>query len=390
LSAAADLRSRTLLLVVAGSRAYGVHRPDSDVDLKGAAVGTPATYHGIGKPFEQAEGDAMAAFADLLTPVEQAASAHTKLEGTVYEVRKLLRLAADSNPNILEVLFCREEEVRLCTPGGRRLRDARDLFLTARAKHTFCGYAAAQLKRIRGHRKWLLDPPTHAPTRAEFGLPEHTLLPADQLAAARAAVQRKADGWELDLGALGDAEKLDVQERVGEVLTEVTALLGYPSVDDGKFVAAARGIGLDDNLILVMQRERAYEAAARHWRQYDGWRNSRNPARAALEAKFGFDAKHAGHLVRLLRMGREILTTGRVHVWRGSDGGAGDADEIRAIREGAWSYDELVGWAEAEDAELARIYREKRYVVPAAPDRAAIDALCVSVVEDALAAQRGG
>src|ERR1039458_5020213 len=34
--------------------------------------------------------------------------------------------------------------------------------------------------------------------------------------------------------------------------------------------------------------------------QYNGWKAQRNPKRAELEAKFGYDTKHAMHLVRLM------------------------------------------------------------------------------------------
>jgi hypothetical protein len=84
-------------------------------------------------------------------------------------------------------------------------------------------------------------------------------------------------------------------------------------------------------------------------------------------------------------MCREILETGQVHVWRGSGAGSpNDAEEIRAIRDGAWTYDQLVEWAEREDTALQEIYTQRRYVVPRAPDRERIDRLCVELVETAL------
>lgn len=385
-----DLRARTILLTVAGSRAYGIHKRASDVDLKGVGVPPEAYFLGFAQKFEQADAASeMAVFGDLLDGDERAAVERTKLEGTVYEIRKFLTLAADNNPNILDVLFCRDAEIRLATPAGRLLREHRDLFLSAKAKHTFSGYATAQLKRIKGHRKWLLDPPDHMPTRGEYGLPEHTLIPADQLAAANAAVRKKIDSWELDLSGLADAEIIHVTDQVAHHLTEIRTALGFETVVDAKWLAAARHVGLDANLIYVMQKEREYEAAARHFRQYEEWRIHRNPDRAALEAKHGYDVKHAAHLVRLLRMGGEILKTGKVHVWRGtSDGGPGDAEELVAIRSGAWAYDALVAWAETEDAALDTLYRERKYVVPRNPDRGAVDALCVSIVRGIIEADR--
>lgn len=374
-----ELKTHTHLLTVAGSRAYGMHRADSDVDVKGVAIPPPAYFHGYLHRFDQADKpEQLLPFIPLLAEAERAVAAATKLEGTVFNLVKFVALAADANPNILDVLFCRDAEVRLSTAIGAKLRGNRQLFLSGKAKHTFSGYAAAQLKRIRGHRAWLLSPPTHAPTRAEFELPEHTLIPADHLAAAKAAVQAEMDGWHIDYTGVDEPTIIDIQSRVSTYMTRVTAGLA-----DADWTAAARSVGLSDNLIQVMLRERAYDNARRQWSQYQNWRSNRNPDRAALEAKYGYDTKHGAHLVRLLRMGREILTEGQVHVWRGGL----DAEELLEIRAGAWSYDRLVEYAEVQDAALNELYSTGKYAVPKAPNRNAIDALCTELVESVLSGE---
>src|SRR5690348_12239591 len=100
-----DLPAATILLTVAGSRAYGIHRSDSDVDVKGVAI-PPASYlHGYLKRFEQADAPShLVPFTSLLNEEERAAVAATKLEGSIYDLRKFITLASDNNPNILDVL----------------------------------------------------------------------------------------------------------------------------------------------------------------------------------------------------------------------------------------------------------------------------------------------
>jgi predicted nucleotidyltransferase len=332
----------------------------------------------------------MATFSDLLTAEETQASKDTKLEGTVFELRKVIGLLTDANPNVLDLLWCRSQEIRFITPLGEKLRGHRDLFLSAKMKFTLAGYSHAQLKRIKSHRAHLMNPPSHKPTRAEFNLPERTLIPSDQLAAANAAIRKQIDSWEVDYQGMSDAEVIHTQGRIVDFLTDVSTALGYTDSDpiaSAKWDAAARTVGLDDNLILVLQREREYASALAQYKQYEDWKKNRNPERAALEEKYGCDTKHASHLVRLLRMGREVLTQGKVYVWRGpSDDphAPNDAEELRAIRNGAWTYERLIEWATAEDEALNKLYNERAYVVPKQPDRDALDKLCVEMLEASL------
>jgi hypothetical protein len=333
-----DLPRHTILLAIGGSRAYGLHTAESDVDVKGVAIPPAPFFHGYLHRFEQTDRpEHLARFAEHLDPAEAAAVARTKLEGVVFELRKFVGLAADANPNILDILFCRDAEVRLLTPLGARLRAARDLFLSRKSRHTFAGYAHSQLKRIRTHREWLLHPPAAEPTRRAYGLPEGGgVLPRDQLGALDTLLERGL---------------------------------------------TAEDLGLSTGALELLEREKRYRSARTYWDQYTSWRKTRNPARAALEEHHGYDTKHGAHLVRLLRMGREILTTGQVNVWRGDR----DADELLAIRAGAWSYDRLVDWADRQDAELTALYDAGTSPLPQEPDRAAIDHLCIGLVEAALA-----
>ncbi len=369
------LRAHTHLLVVAGSRAFGVHHADSDVDVKGVAIPPGEWFHGCLRHFEQAtDGAAMAEFLADLEPAEREAVTRTKLEGTVFEIRKFLRLAAEANPNILEVLYCRDDEVRIMTAIGQKLRSSRDIFLSARARHTFGGYATAQLKRIETHRRWLLDPPNQEPVREAFGLPARTVIPADQLAAATAAIRTRVDDWDVDLSALAEPERLDLAGRIAAMVADLQIH------QDDRWRAGARAIGVDENFLLLLDRERRYKAARTQWEMYHRWKANRNVARAEGEARFGYDVKHGAHLYRLLKMCSEILLEGRVRVWRGGL----DADVIQDIRRGEWSYDRLVGWAKEADAELGAICAARACVVPDTPDTAAVEALCVALVEEAL------
>lgn len=333
------LPTHTILYVRHGSHAYGTNIATSDEDYRGICI-PPSRYRsGFLNHFEQSESKSP--------------------DVTIFEIRKWFKLACECNPNVLEMIFTDESDVIHNSYFGKKLRGNRNQFLTKRAKHTYSGYAMAQLKRIKTHYAWIMHPPTREPLRSDYELPERTLIPVDQLKAAEAMVQKKMDEWNVHVDELEPAQKIQIQS----ILTEVEL-----SKTD-----AARAIGFSDNFIYLLDQERRYTAARTTWTQYLNWKATRNPARAELEAKHGYDTKHAMHLVRLMRMGEEILSGKGCIVKRP------DAEELLSIRAGEWTYERLVEWATEQDAHLTKIYAISP--LPREPDRVKLDELCQYIVE---------
>jgi uncharacterized protein len=294
---------------VHGSTAHGLARQGSDVDIKGVVVGPRRWYFGSAPAPEQL----------------QLTNDHMR-----FEVRKVVRLAMESNPTMLELLFTDERHHLTVSEGGALLLQHREAFLSAQAADRFGGYALAQLKRIRTHRGHLLSPPTAPPNREAFELPARTVIPADQLAAAEVLLQE------------GDVESADVSP----------------------------------NFLELLARERRYKSAKKDWDSYQQWLRQRNIARAELEARFGYDTKHAMHLIRLQRMGTEILRGQGVLVTRQ------DCEELWAIRDGAWTFEELELQAEKGNAAL----REAALAtaLPSRPNERLLDDLCIDIIQRTL------
>ncbi len=367
-----ELRSRSILVALAGSRAHGMAGANSDVDILGVALPTRTQVQGVFSAFEQENRpEKLAVFAQDLAPALQSVVADSKLEGTVYSLAKLLRLAWAGNPNILEFLYTRDSERVRLTSMGERLIEARGLFVSEKCRHTFGGYAASQLQRIELHHRWHHAGPKVAPSRAAFGLPERTLVPRDHLQAAEAAIQKQLDTWAPDWTDLEPALRIQLREELASTLAEWNL-----ASDEARWKAAARWVGLDDNLMAVMQAERSWRHARGEHKRYQSWLKMRNPKRAALEAEHGYDTKHGAHLVRLLRMGMEIVSTGQVHVWRGDR----DAEELLHIKAGGWSFEQLRDWTQAAKVKLAGM----ESVVPKGVDKAEVDALCVRLTQAGL------
>ena len=314
-----DIDEHTVYLTTYGSHAYGTSTPESDMDVRGFAVAPRSHVQGFAYTFEQCERNPR--------------NGHPNLDSVVYDIRKFCNLAADCNPNIIETLFVDESDIRVLHPAGKLLRDNRDLFISKKARHTFSGYAIAQLKRIRTHRGYVLNPPDHKPTREEFGLSITEKISADMM------------------GAYDKMEK------------EASSVI----IQGGSIPSAS------PNVMELVYKERQYKAALDRWNQHENWKINRNPKRSEMERTFGYDGKHAMHLVRLLRMCREILEGKGVIVKRP------DAAELLGIRRGEWAYDDLIAWVDQEDKDMQNLYDKSS--LRKTPDVKKLNDLCCEAQE---------
>lgn len=350
-----NVDERTIYRAVHGSHAYGLATPESDLDEKGICI-EPLQHHlGYLHRFEQQE--------------RMANKGHDR-DSVVYSLKKFVKLAVDCNPNVIELLWVDDEHVLFIDEFGQRLRAARSDFISKKARWTFAGYAAAQVKRIESHRRWLLQSPTHKPTRGEFELAEQPIMPTGQLQTAQALVQKHLDRWQFnDMSQIDPPTRTLIQATLAELLAE--AQIG----SDERYRAACRSLGFEENFLELLSRERKYKQALDEWTNYQNWQKNRNPKRAELEKRCGFDGKHASHCLRLMRMCREILTGQGVIVKRP------DAEELIAIKlHGAMKYEDLLAEVERLNAECDQLYRISD--LKHKPDHQKIDDLVVSLTQE--------
>jgi predicted nucleotidyltransferase len=338
------LEEHTIFLTLAGSQAHGTARLESDVDVRGVCIAPLPVRFSLFKTFEQYEGELPPVLAEQAIPriKEHPTAAHglgVKTECVIYDVVKFLSLCAAANPSALEILFASEADWLLAAPAWRRLHDERMQFLTKKVQQTFLGYAMAQLKKIQTHRSWLLNPPAKKPSREDFGLPAHGgTLSADDQTRIEQGIADKVRSYGIDNVDLPKPARIALEERLAAFYRDT---LGVTSDDlEGRLRAVATAaLGIPSDVASTLNAERRYRAALKHWDSYQTWKIQRNPARAELERSHGYDTKHAMHLIRLMRMGLDVLQTGELRVRRD------DAERLSAIRDGALSFDELLAMA---------------------------------------------
>jgi len=367
--------------VVSGSHAHGTNTPTSDLDIKGIFMLPPSV------------------FLSLFKVVEESSDENQDIR--FYDIAKFLRLLTAQNPNIIEILWT--EGFRYKHPVMDILLAKRDLFLSKQVADSFAGYAAQQLGRLMGHQRWL--------TKQNEGLAHlRSLYTQNKVGTAwlREVLDEEMFRRLNIIGDNGIETNLNMNrflclDNISMIANQTPSLLNfvvyvneYGQIFNGNIASLAellsdfsatkiehttynlwhdptgalkRGVlapkatnvsylDIDAKKLMdikpkykgyIMVNFFAYKSAAENRKKFHKWRKERNSARAMLEEKMGFDGKHAAHLIRLLRMAKEILLTHHVTVKRP------DAEELLAIRNGAWTLEQVVSYAETLNLEIQNI-----------------------------------
>lgn len=117
---------KIILEGIVGSVAYGLNTPQSDIDIKGIFIYPTEKILSLNKGKETINKN------------------NPDIEH--HEVEKFIRLAANCNPTILELLFLKE--YRILTPEAKMLIENRDSFLSKKIYKTYGGYALLQAKKL--------------------------------------------------------------------------------------------------------------------------------------------------------------------------------------------------------------------------------------------------
>lgn len=286
---------------ITGSVLYGTNTPDSDLDKRGVCL----------PPME------------ILIDPFMSFNVKDSFEGedrAIYDLGKFFELCSQMNPNIVEMLFIPEDKVIFQNATWKYVLENRELFLSKKARHTFTGYSISQLKAIIRHREWFIDPPSHKPTRKEFGLSESPLV-----------------------------SEANIHNMMG--------------VPNNLF---------KEEYYIELQNERNYREEKKRWDNYMQWQTNRNPKRKASEEKMGFDGKYASHLFRLMEEGKELLLTGNITF------PLQNADFLLAIKNGEYTYDQILEMAWNMEGGFEQWYEQSP--LPKSPNISALKDLYFNIV----------
>lgn len=260
------LGTRIDSLFLGGSIAYGLDTPSSDVDIRGFA---------------------MRSRRDILTGRDWETFVETDTDTTIYSFDKFVALLAKANPNIIEFLGLRDCHRIDTGHAGRALLDHADLFVTKRVAHTFGGYALSQLNRLE-----------NAVIRTGTQEEEEAIRARHLVRSTEHAIASLADKFDhgKDLSIVPEDVEEDGIHRL------YVALSGrLPLSEASAMLAETAAV------------ERSYDKLS-----------GRNKKRDAAHL-----AKHMSHLVRLYRMGTEMLLGEGVITNRRDAGDAGFLMDVK-------------------------------------------------------------
>lgn len=320
--------NRAILVMAAGSQAYGTYHPESDVDLRGVFIAPREYYYG-------------------LKTIEQVEFTRGNEKDTLFELRKFAKLAADANPNVVELMFLEPEHYLVNDWAGRLLLDIRHEFLSKRAAYSYSGYAFSQMKRIQNHYKWLTKPPTEPKKEDYTNIPRYQNVSTGKI-----------------------IPETDFNAKMRRVDDLRAAAMGPQDDDDRSFFEAESNW----KRILVLNKE-AYEKHMAEWSQYNEWLKGRNKERRLLEAEYGYDTKHASQLVRLLVQCKQILTEGTLNTFLRP----ADRDLVMDVRYGKLSYPDLLKMALEINNEIEAL--KEKSSIPARANLKKINETLCEIVE---------
>lgn len=307
-----NLKNNIILLTVGGSHSYGTETETSDLDMRGITLERKSEVLGLDR-FEQFE--------------------NKDTDTTIYALRKVLGLMLNCNPNVIEMLGVKPEYYFILTDEGQLLIDNANIFLSKRAIHSFGGYATAQLRRLQN----ALARDSYPQAEKEKHILNSIFNQMDHLKSNYYSFTNEQINLYLD-----DTDREGYEQ---EIYMDVN-LSRYPLRDFKDIYSEMHNVVKDYGKL-----------------------NHRNNKKSE-ESLY----KHAMHLIRLLKMGAELLEGKGVNTYREQD-----RDFLLDIRNGKYSYEEIFAMVDELDKKFK--YAADNTSLPSKPNYNRVNELVVSIYE---------
>lgn len=329
-----DLREKGLIVLqcISGSRAYGLHTPTSDTDIKGVFVLPKEDFYSR----------------NYVPQVNNETN-----DIVFYELGRFLELLSVNNPNILELLYTTEESILSGSEFIRQI-DATKI-ISKKCRDTFGKFALSQIKKAKGLNKKIVNP-----------IDEKRKSPLDfcyvNYGAGSVSLPRllHLNSWQQEhCGLVKIPNMKDIYGLYYNIGQEYSGVVSSSESNDISLSAIPKG---EEQVGLLYFNRDGYSTYCKDYRDYWNWVSERNDQRYENTKSHGknYDSKNMMHTFRLLHMAIEIAEEKQVHVYRK------DRDFLLKIKEGQFEYDELLKLASEKQAQMESAFELSD--LPEAPD----------------------
>jgi hypothetical protein len=252
---------KELIRHLSGSKAYGTSTPESDTDIRGIFA---AEKEQIITPF---------------FPVKQQ-TIEDEEDTELWELHHYMNsYVTKANPNMIETLWIDESDILFCTDEYKYLRSFNEQLLSKKVAFTYSGYAVAQLKRIKGHNKWINNPqPKEAPKHKDFlkmvqNFTDEKIMPRDF--------------------TFNSFKNKNIVHYGGDIFGVVDKGGNSAITESGDFNISVKQLSdsssQESPLFIFKYLKDEYLRAKDNHHNYWQWKNNRNEKRSVLEEKYGYD-----------------------------------------------------------------------------------------------------
>ncbi|MGD1919647.1 MAG: hypothetical protein ACFCAD_12600 [Pleurocapsa sp.] len=184
----------------------------------------------------------------------------------------------------MELLFESPELYEYIHPTvGQKLIDNRELFLSKKIKHSYSGYAYAQIRKIKSHRKWLLNPPLKKPSAEDYQLTDKSAFDKSEEKAFITFL------WMLIKDRIEYVEEQqELYELIGDRI-DFKGVINNNQLPHEFYPYIQNLTRASDRYMDILRRTQEYRKDLHYWKSYQSWLKNRNLKRAELEAKCGYD-----------------------------------------------------------------------------------------------------
>ena len=308
----------------------------------------------------------------------------------IYELRRFLELLAKNNPTILELLNTPEDCVIYKDPAFDVIFENRDKFLTKVCSQSFGGYAVAQIKKSRGQDKkqnWEKDKVTRKEVLDFVYVIEGEKSIPWKAGLSKIPHSKETYALFYDMDAHMAFSEL-IPEKTREVFKNTRKESGLPmglgfkgliKVDEGLNAAESNSLRLSSipkglkPICNIIYNKDGYTQHCKDYKSYQTWLEERNEQRWVDVQSHGqkIDGKNLLHLVRLLKMSREIAEGKGLIVRRP------DNIELLKIRKGEVDLQSIIEWGNKEILEINNLYEKSN--LPDSVDMNFIENLLIDI-----------